>query len=76
MVRVSVADSGPGLDAEVADRLFEPFVSSKAGGMGLGLSICQTIIEGQGGTIGAESGVDGGTLFFFTLIRADDGALE
>jgi two-component system sensor kinase FixL len=76
MVRVSVADSGPGLDAEVADRLFEPFVSSQAGGMGLGLSICQTIIEGQGGTIGAESGVDGGTLFFFTLIGADGGALE
>lgn len=70
-VRVSIADTGSGIDAEVAGRLFEPFLSTKDDGMGLGLSICQTIIEAQGGMIWAEPAVGGGTIFYFTLVRAD-----
>jgi two-component system sensor kinase FixL len=71
MIRVSVADSGGGLDQEVAARLFEPFLSTKDDGMGLGLSICRTIVESQGGTIWAEPAAGGGTIFYFTLVRAD-----
>jgi two-component system sensor kinase FixL len=70
MVRVTIEDSGPGLDPEVAARLFEPFVSTKSEGMGLGLSICHTIVAGHGGRIWAEASTLGGTAFHFTLIDA------
>jgi two-component system sensor kinase FixL len=69
LVRVTIEDSGPGLPAEVAERLFEPFVSTKSKGMGLGLSICHTIIHGHGGRIWAEPSRSGGTAFHFTLIH-------
>jgi two-component system sensor kinase FixL len=69
-VRVTIEDSGPGLPAEVAERLFEPFVSTKSKGMGLGLSICHTIILGHGGRIWAEPTKLGGTAFHFTLTDA------
>jgi len=71
LVRVSVTDSGSGLAPEVAARLFQPFLSTKDDGMGLGLSICQTIIEAQGGTIWAEPALGGGTAFHFTLLSAE-----
>lgn len=71
MVRVSVADTGSGLDPGVAERLFQPFLSTKDEGMGLGLSICQAIIEAQGGTIWAEAARGGGTIFYFTLLGAN-----
>jgi two-component system, LuxR family, sensor kinase FixL len=71
MVQVSVVDSGPGLDAEVASKLFQPFVSTKAGGMGLGLSICQTIVEAQGGRIWYDRPNGGGAAFHFTLVAAN-----
>lgn len=71
MVQISVIDTGPGLDADVASKLFQPFVSTKAGGMGLGLSICQTIVEAHGGQIWLESPESGGTVFRFTLVAAD-----
>jgi two-component system, LuxR family, sensor kinase FixL len=71
MVQVSVVDSGPGLDVEVASRLFEPFVSTKEGGMGLGLSICQTIVEAHGGRIWLDLPKGGGTAFRFTLVAAN-----
>lgn len=71
MVRVSISDTGTGIDAAVAGRLFEPFLSTKDEGMGVGLSICQAIIEAQGGSIWAEPAVGGGTIFYFTLIGAD-----
>jgi len=70
-VRVGVEDSGTGIETDVAARLFEPFQTTKDTGMGLGLSICRTIVEAQGGTIWVEPALDGGTIFYFTLPRAD-----
>jgi two-component system sensor kinase FixL len=69
-VRVSVADTGTGLTQDVAQRLFQPFVSTKAEGMGVGLSISRTIIEAHGGRIWAETNAAGGTIFHFTLRAA------
>ena len=70
-VRVTVADCGPGLAEDVADRLFEPFRSTKESGMGLGLSISATIVAAHGGRIWAEPSKLGGTAFHFTIIDAD-----
>jgi len=70
MVEVAVADAGPGLTPEVAERLFEPFVSTKPDGMGVGLSICRTIVEAHGGRLWAEDNPGGGTVFRFTLPTA------
>lgn len=50
-VRLTVADTGPGIPAENLDRLFDSFFTTKAGGMGMGLPICRTIVESYGGTI-------------------------
>lgn len=71
-IRISVADTGPGLDPAVRERLFQPFVTTKATGMGVGLSICRTIIEAHGGHIWAEDKVGGGAIFSFTLPRAEE----
>jgi two-component system sensor kinase FixL len=73
MVRVSVKDIGPGLLKDVADRLFQPFISTKESGMGVGLSICRTIVDGNGGRIWAEPNPAGGTVFSFSLPKAPDG---
>lgn len=69
-VEVMIEDSGPGLATEVAERLFQPFVSTKSEGMGLGLSICHTIVHGHDGRIWADASMLGGTAFHFTLIDA------
>ena len=69
-VQLSIEDSGPGLPPEVAERLFQPFLSTKPDGMGVGLSICQTIVTGHGGRIWAEPSKLGGTAFHFTLSDA------
>ena len=66
-VRVSVEDSGTGLDEAVASRLFQPFITSKQSGMGVGLSICRTIVEAHRGRIWFEGVPTGGTIFHFTL---------
>lgn len=71
LVRVTVADTGPGISPEVAQQLFKAFVSTKSEGMGLGLSICRTIVEANGGRIWMEAAEGGGTRFHFTLIRAE-----
>jgi two-component system sensor kinase FixL len=69
--RVSVADTGPGIADEVRDRLFQPFMTTKPQGMGVGLSISRSIIEAHGGRIWAEANPGGGALFRFTLPPAD-----
>jgi two-component system sensor kinase FixL len=66
-VRISVADSGSGIAAEVAEHLFQPFVTTKRQGMGVGLSISRTIVEAHGGRIWLEPNPAGGTIFHFTL---------
>lgn len=71
MVQVSVVDTGSGLDADVESKLFQPFVSTKDAGMGLGLSICQTIIEAHNGKIWLDKPAEGGTAFRFTLAAND-----
>jgi PAS domain S-box-containing protein len=68
--KVCVADSGPGLDPAIAERLFAPFNTSKSEGMGIGLSICRTIIEAHGGQIWAERVRDHRTHLCFTLKRS------
>jgi two-component system sensor kinase FixL len=70
MVEISVADSGPGLPDEVRSRLFQPFVTTKPTGMGIGLSVCQGIVELHGGRIWADDRIGGGTVFRFTVRRA------
>jgi two-component system sensor kinase FixL len=70
LVRVTVADTGPGVAPEAAGQLFTAFFSTKSEGMGLGLSICRTIIEANGGRIWMEPGRGGGTEFHFTLVKA------
>lgn len=71
-VQISIADSGPGLDDKIAGRLFHPFNSSKPDGMGLGLSICHSIIETHGGMIWTEPSALGGTAFHFTIPLAEN----
>jgi two-component system sensor histidine kinase DctS len=64
----SVIDRGPGIAPDVAARLFTPFFTTRAEGMGLGLSLCRTVIEQHGGTLDFSPGPDGvGTEFRFTL---------
>ena len=66
LVEFAVADSGPGIDPVVADRLFEPFVTTKRSGMGMGLSICRSIIKSHGGRLEFEPNPEGGAVFRFT----------
>jgi two-component system sensor kinase FixL len=70
MIRIKVADRGTGIAPDVMARLFQPFVTTKQSGMGVGLSICRTIIEAHGGRIWAEGNPGGGTLFYFTVPAA------
>ena len=67
MIEVAVADFGRGIPDDISGRLFEPFVSSKHNGMGLGLSVSHSIIEAHNGRLTAEPNPEGGTIFRFTL---------
>ena len=67
LIEVIVSDNGPGLADDVKQRLFEPFVSTKDTGMGVGLSICRTIVEAHEGRIWADESPMGGTSFHFTV---------
>ncbi len=71
MVALRVEDNGPGLSPEVAARVFQPFVTTKSQGMGVGLSICRRIIENQGGTMSAARSSSGGAAFSFTVPLAE-----
>ena len=72
MVEVSVADTGTGISESIAAQLFQPFITTKTHGMGLGLSISRTIIEAHGGRLWAEPNLGGGTVFSFTLKTGPD----
>lgn len=67
LVSISVTDSGAGITPEIAAQLFQPFVTSKAQGLGVGLSISRTIVEAHGGSIAPRPNPGGGTVFCFTL---------
>ena len=71
MVEISVADTGPGLSDEVRRKLFQPFVTTKPGGMGVGLSVCHLAVKRQGGRLWADDNIGGGTVFRFTINRAN-----
>ena len=67
LVQVSIADNGPGVPPGCVAQIFEPLYSQKAGGMGMGLSVCHDIIELHGGRLWYESNPAGGAIFRFTL---------
>jgi two-component system, LuxR family, sensor kinase FixL len=67
MVEISVADTGPGIAPELMERLFQPFVTTKATGMGLGLSICREIVEAHQGRLTMAPVPAGGAVFRVTL---------
>jgi signal transduction histidine kinase len=66
-VLITVQDSGPGIDQEHMDRIFRPFFTTKSNGMGMGLSICRSIIEAHNGRLSASSGIDHGCVFRVAL---------
>lgn len=70
-VRVEVRDTGPGIPDDQLARLFEPFYTTKAAGMGLGLQVCRNVVEGMGSTLEAGNRPEGGAVFAFTLRQAD-----
>jgi two-component system sensor kinase FixL len=79
VVTIAVSDTGPGIPKEVADKLFQPFRTTKGSGMGMGLSICQTLINANGGQIWAQASAEGGASLCFSLpiaLPASDQALS
>jgi two-component system sensor kinase FixL len=67
MAEVSVIDTGPGVSPDIAEHLFQPFITTKQQGMGVGLSISRTIVEAHGGRIWVEPNPQGGAIFRFTV---------
>lgn len=72
--QLAVADSGPGIALDVLPRLFEPFFSTREGGLGLGLSLCESLAQGMGGSITAANGTTGGAVFQLRLPLKEDRA--
>jgi signal transduction histidine kinase len=68
-IRIAVTDSGPGLSTDGLARVFDPFYTTKSEGMGMGLSICQSIVKAHGGEISALANEPHGAVFQFTLPR-------
>ena len=68
---VAVRDSGPGIDVDHVERVFEAFYTTKSGGVGMGLSICRSIIDAHGGRLWAEANDPRGAVFQFTLPSAE-----
>jgi two-component system sensor kinase FixL len=75
-VKISVADSGSGIAPEIAEQLFQPFVTTKRHGMGIGLSISRAIVEAHNGRIWVEPNPTGGTIFHFTLAVVNEGDVD
>ena len=75
-VRISVADSGSGIAPEIAEQLFQPFITTKRQGMGVGLSISRAIVESHNGRIWVEPNPTGGTIFHFTLAVVNEGDVD
>ncbi|MEY4362763.1 MAG: hypothetical protein RLZZ24_115 [Pseudomonadota bacterium] len=75
-VEFRVSDAGPGISEDVAKQLFTPFFTTKTEGMGLGLSLCRTVVEQHGGYLGHEPQVPRGTVFLFTLPQASAASLS
>lgn len=71
-ILVGVSDSGPGIEAEHLDQVFEPFYTTKTGGIGMGLSICRSIIDAHGGRLWTEANQPRGAVFQFTLPAVDE----
>jgi two-component system, LuxR family, sensor kinase FixL len=67
MIEIQIVDTGPGIPDEVAAQLFQPFFTTKPHGLGVGLSICRTIVEAHGGQIGTRPNPGAGSIFHFTL---------
>jgi two-component system sensor kinase FixL len=72
-VSITITDNGPGIDPAVVDQIFDPFFTTKERGMGMGLSICRSIIEQHGGRLWAEQAPTGGAVFTFLLPTAEGG---
>ena len=70
-VEIAVRDTGPGIAPAIAEKLFQPFMTTKPQGMGVGLSISRTIVEAHGGRLWTEPNPQGGTIFFLTLKSAE-----
>ena len=66
-VLLTITDHGCGIDASIADRLFEPLFTTKAEGLGMGLAVCRSVVENHGGRISFEPNPKGGTVFRIAL---------
>jgi signal transduction histidine kinase len=71
-VLIAVHDSGPGIDPEHLQRVFDPFYTTKDSGLGMGLSICRSIIDAHGGRLWVDANEPRGTVFQFTLPAAHE----
>jgi signal transduction histidine kinase len=79
-VEIRVSDNGPGIAADLQNRIFEPFFTTKSKGLGIGLALSRRILEALSGSLSAEAGVNGGSVFIVSLPRvaavSSDGEYE
>lgn len=75
-VVVTIEDSGPGIDADDPESIFQPFFTTKSSGVGLGLSICRSIVEAHGGRLSAAAAKPYGSIFQVVLPRREESALN